>query len=184
MAKRAGADIKGRRDCALLLLGFAGAFRRSELVALDVADLQFCDGGLRVVIRKSKTDQEGQGATIAITRGSIACPVEAVRAWIKAAGIVDGPLFRPVTRMGKVSARRLSARAVAELVKAYANRADLRAADFSGHSLRSGFLTSAAARGASIFKMMDVSRHKSMDTLRGYVRDAEMFHDHAGSGLL
>ena len=184
MVGKAGEDVKGLRDRALLLLGFAGAFRRSELVALDVADLQFCDGGLRVVIRKSKTDQEGQGATIAIARGSIACPVEAVRAWIKTGGFVDGPLFRPVTRTGKISARRLSARAVAELVKAYARQAGLQSADFSGHSLRSGFLTSAAARGASIFKMMDVSRHKSVDTLRGYVRDAEMFRDHAGTGLL
>lgn len=184
MVGKAGTDIKGLRDRALLLLGFAGAFRRSELVALNVDDLKFCDGGLRVVIRKSKTDQEGQGATIAIARGSIACPVGAVRAWIKAAGNFDGPLFRPVTRTGKISARRLSARAVAELVKSYARRAGLNAADFSGHSLRSGFLTSAAARGASIFKMMDVSRHKSIDTLRGYVRDAEIFRDHAGSGLL
>ena len=107
MVDKAGGDPKGLRDRALLLLGFAGAFRRSELVALDIADLQFCDGGLRVIIRKSKTDQEGQGATIAIARGSIACPVEAVRAWIKTAGIVDGPLFRPVTRTGKISARRL-----------------------------------------------------------------------------
>ncbi len=101
MVGKADTDVKGLRDRALLLLGFAGAFRRSELVALDVADLQFCDGGLRVIIRKSKTDQEGLGATIAITRGSIACPVDAVRAWIKVAGIVDGPLFRPVTRNRK-----------------------------------------------------------------------------------
>jgi site-specific recombinase XerD len=184
MVSKADTELKGFRDRAILLLGFAGAFRRSELIALDVADLEFCDGGLRVTIRKSKTDQEGLGATIAITRGAVACPVDAVRAWIKAGAIVDGPLFRPVTRTGKISARRLSARAVAELVKCYARRAGLRAADFSGHSLRSGFLTSAAARGASIFKMMDVSRHKSIDTLRGYVRDAEMFRDHAGAGLL
>ena len=156
----------------------------SELVALNVEDLDFCDGGLRVTIRRSKTDQEGQGATIAIARGSVACPVDAVRAWIKATSIMDGPLFRPVTRTGKISARRLLARAVAELVKAHARRAGLRAADFSGHSLRSGFLTSAAARGASIFKMMDVSRHEGVDTLRGYVRGAEMFRDHAGDGLL
>jgi integrase len=121
---------------------------------------------------------------IAIARGSVACPVDAVRTWIKAAAIIEGPLFRPVTRTGKISARRLSARAVAELVKTYARRAGLKAADFSGHSLRSGFLSSAAARGASIFKMMDVSRHKSVDTLRGYVRDAEMFRCHAGNGLL
>jgi site-specific recombinase XerD len=184
MVGKAGTDIKGLRDRALLLLGFAGAFRRSELVALNVADLQFCDNGLRVVIRKSKTDQDGLGASIAIARGSIACPVDAVRAWIRTAANVDGPLFRPVTRRGKISARRLSARAVAELVKTYARRAGFKAADFSGHSLRSDFLTSAAARGASIFKMMDVSRHKSIDTLRGYVRDAEMFRNHAGLGLL
>ena len=88
MVDKAGTDIKGLRDRALLLLGFAGAFRRSELVALDVADLQFCDGGLRVTIRKSKTDQEGQGATIAIVSGSTACPVNAVRIWIETAGIV------------------------------------------------------------------------------------------------
>jgi site-specific recombinase XerD len=184
MVAKTDTDLKGLRDRSLLLLGFAGAFRRSELVALDVADLQFCDSGLRVTIRKSKTDQEGIGAMIAIARGSIACPVESVRAWIKAAKITDGPLFRPATRTGKVSTRRLSARAVAELVKAYARRAGLKAADFSGHSLRSGFLTSAAARGASIFKMMDVSRHKSIDTLRVYVRDGELFRDHAGAELL
>jgi site-specific recombinase XerD len=184
MVAKANTDLKGLRDRALLLLGFAGAFRRSELTALNLADLEFCKSGLRVTVRKSKTDQDGLGVTIAIARGSIACPVDAVRAWVKAADIVDGPLFRPVTRAANISERRLSARAVAELVKCYARRAGLKAADFSGHSLRSGFLTSAAAQGASIFKMMDVSRHKSVDTLRSYVRDAEMFRDHAGNGLL
>ena len=152
MAAKTETDLKGLRDRAILLLGFAGAFRRSELVAVNVADLEFCDGGLRVTIHKSKTDQEGLGATIAIARGTVACPVDAVRTWIRAAGICDGPLFRSVSRTCKISPRRLSARAVAESVKAYASRAGLRAADFSGHSLRSGFLTSAAARGASIFK--------------------------------
>jgi site-specific recombinase XerD len=184
MVAAADSGLKSLRDRAILLLGFAGAFRRSELVALNVADLQFCAGGLRVTIRRSKTDQDGFGTTIAIARGSVACPVDAVLAWIKSAAIEDGPLFRPVTRTGRIVPRRLSARAVAELVKSYARRAGLKAANFSGHSLRSGFLTSAAARGASVFKMMDVSRHKSVDTLRGYVRDAEMFRDHAGDGLL
>jgi site-specific recombinase XerD len=184
MVAEAGADLKGLRDRAVLLLGFAGAFRRSELVALNVADLEFCPDGLRVSIRKSKTDQEGLGTTIAIVPGSTACPVRAARVWIETASISDGPLFRPVTRRGKISGRRLSGRAVADLVKSYARRAGLKAADFSGHSLRSGFLTSAAARGASVFKMMDVSRHKSIDTLRGYVRDAEIFRNHAGAGLL
>ncbi len=101
MVANARTDLKGLRDCALLLLGFADAFRRSELVALDVADLQFCDGGLRVTIRRSKTDQEGLGATIAIVPGSAACPIGAVRAWIKATKISNGPLFRPVTRNRK-----------------------------------------------------------------------------------
>jgi integrase len=90
MVAKADADLKGLRDRALLLFGFAGAFRRSELVALNIADLEFCDGGLRVTIQKSKTDQEGLGATIAITRGSTACPVDTVRAWIKAAAITVG----------------------------------------------------------------------------------------------
>jgi len=184
MVALAGDGPRGLRDRTLLLLGFAGAFRRSELVALNLEDLEFCEHGLRVAIRKSKTDQEGDGATIAIALGSFACPVKAVRNWVEMARITHGPIFRPISKKGRVLNRRLSDRAVADLVKAYARRAGLKAGDFSAHSLRSGFLTSAARRGASIFKMMDVSRHKSIETLRAYVRDAELFRDHAGSSLL
>jgi integrase len=137
-----------------------------------------------VRIRSSKTDQEGEGATIAIARGDLACPVRALRAWLDAAGIDAGPIFRPIDKAGTVKPRRLTCRSVANLVKAYAERAGFDASIYSGHSLRSGFLTSAAGNGASIFKMMDVSRHKSVHTLRGYVRDAELFKDHAGVGLL
>jgi site-specific recombinase XerD len=184
MVATAPINLAGLRDRALLLLGFAGAFRRSEVVALDVADIEETDAGLRVTIRHSKTDQEGQGVTIAIARGDIACPVKALREWLGAACIEAGPLFRPINRGGRVAQARLTDRSVANIVKAYAERAGFDASTFSGHSLRSGFLTSAAAKGASIFKMMDVSRHKSVDTLRGYVRDAELFKDHAGAGLL
>ncbi len=185
MAKAAPAGkLKGLRDRALLLLGFGGAFRRSELVALDVADIEETDEGLRVTIRRSKTDQEGIGCTIAIVRGGACCPVRAVRAWLDAAGIVEGPVFRPVRKGGKVQDRRLTANSVNVLVKHYAETLGLDAAAFGAHSLRSGFLTSAARRGASIFKMRDVSRHKSMDVLQSYVRDADMFRDHAGAGLL
>jgi len=184
MVATAPNDLAGRRDRALLLLGFAGAFRRSELVALDVADVEEMEAGLRVIIRHSKTDQERQGVTIAIARGDVACPVKAVREWLGAAGIDAGPLFRPINKGGGVAEARLTDRSVANIVKAYAERAGFDASTFSGHSLRSGFLTSAAAKGASIFKMMDVSRHKSVETLRGYVRDAEIFNDHAGAGLL
>jgi site-specific recombinase XerD len=183
MALGTGDGLKGVRDRALLLLGFAGAFRRSELVALDCEDIEECETGLRVAIRHSKTDQEGQGATIAIVRGSIACPVEALRAWLNAAGIAAGPLFRSIRKGSKVGDR-LTDQSVVDIVKLHAERVGLDPASFAGHSLRAGFLTSAAKRGASIFKMMDVSRHRSVDTLRGYVRDAEIFKDHAGTGLL
>ena len=184
MVATAPVDLAGLRDRALLLLGFAGAFRRSELVALDVADIEETEAGLRVTIQHSKTDQEGQGVTIAIARGDVACPVKALRGWLGAASIDAGPLFRPINKAGRVAQARLTDRSVANIVKAYAERAGFDASTFSGHSLRSGFLTSAAAKGASIFKMIDVSRHKSVETLRGYVRDAEMFKDHAGAGLL
>jgi len=184
MVALAPEGLAGLRDRALLLLGFAGAFRRSELVDLDVGDIAETETGLLVTIRGSKTDQERQGVTIAIARGDIACPVKALRAWLDAAGIEAGPIFRPIDRHGNLLPSRLTAQSVANIVKAYAARAGFDASTFSGHSLRSGFLTSAAGKGASIFKMMDVSRHKSVDTLRGYVRDAELFKDHAGAGLL
>jgi integrase len=185
MAAACPDTLAGKRDRALMLLGFGGAFRRSELVALDAEHLEEAADGLRVYIAQSKTDQEAEGVTIAIARGSsAACPVQAVREWLDAAGIETGPVFRPINKVGAVSTERLSDRSVANIVKAYAGRVGLDEKLFAGHSLRSGFLTSAAGNGASIFKMMDVSRHKSVDTLRGYVRDAELFKDHAGAGLL
>jgi site-specific recombinase XerD len=176
--------LAGKRDRALLLLGFAGAFRRSELVALDVEHLHETEEGLRVLIAASKTDQDAEGVTIAIARSAEACPVRALREWLEAASIESGPIFRPINKAGTVSTERLTDRSVANIVKAYAARAGLDAKLFAGHSLRAGFLTSAAAAGKSIFKMMDQSRHRSVDTLRGYVRDAELFKDHAGAGLL
>jgi hypothetical protein len=114
MADAAPADLKGVRDRAVLLLGFAGAFRRSELVALDVADLQETDDGFRVLIRRSKTDQEGHGETIAIVRGHHACPAKAVKAWLSAAGITAGPLFRPVAKGGRLSNQRLTDKSVCD----------------------------------------------------------------------
>ena len=176
--------IAALRDRALLLLGFGGAFRRSELVALDVADIAETKDGLLVTIRRSKTDQEGRSTLVAVVRGKIACPIAALIAWLTAAGISDGPVFRPITKGGRVRPTRLTDRSVANIVKYHAARLGLDPTAFSGHSLRAGFLTSAAARGASLFKLADVSRHKSMDTLRGYIRDAEVFKDHAGQGLL
>jgi integrase len=151
---------------------------------LNVADIEPADGGLRVNIRRSKTDQEGEGTVIAIAAGITDCPAKALMTWLGAAGITEGPVFRPINKAGTVSKVRLTDRSVANIVKLCAGRIGLDARTFSGHSLRSGFLTSAAANGASIFKMMDVSRHKSIDNLRTYVRDAELFKNHAGMGLL
>jgi integrase len=174
----------GRRDRALLCLGFAGAFRRSELCALEVADLTEVPDGLRVLIRRSKGDQEGQGQEVPIPRGYRLRPVEAVQTWLAAAEISAGPVFRSVALGGKVSAAPLSNNSAARIVKRYARRVGLDPAAYGGHSLRSGFLTSAAEAGASVFKLSEVSRHRSLDTLRGYVRRVDLFKEHAGAAFL
>jgi len=184
MVRYCPATLQGKRDKALLLLGFAGAFRRSELVALEVSDVAFEAAGMKVTIRKSKTDQEGAGQTIAISRGEVFCPVLAVQDYLQAAGITVGAVFRPINKGGKPSSEALCAQSVADVVKAYATKAGFAPADFAGHSLRAGFLTSAAEAGANIFKMVEVSRHRTFETVRGYVRSAELFKDHAGAGLL
>jgi len=176
--------LAGLRDRALLSLGFAGAFRRSELVALRVEDLQPTPDGLRVMIRRSKTDQDGAGQEIAILRGVRIRPVAAVEAWLAASGITEGFIFRAVLKGGRIQAEALSGHSAAVLVKAYAKRAGLDPALFAGHSLRAGFLTSAAESGASVFKLVEVSRHKSIDMLQSYVRRADLFREHAGAAFL
>jgi site-specific recombinase XerD len=177
-------NLRGTRDRALLLFAFASACRRSELSALFVSDLTEVPEGFRVTIRKSKGDQEGEGQEIAVVRGRKACPVAALKNWLEAASITDGPVFRRMRRGDVVLDDSLRPQGIAQVVKLYAEKAGYDPADFSGHSLRSGFLTSAAARGASIFKLIEVSRHKSVDTLRGYIRKVEIFENHAGEGLL
>ncbi len=184
MASAAFPGVKGIRDRAILLLGFSLAARRSELVQLNVEDIQFCDEGLRVTIRKSKTDQTGQGAVIAVCRGGTHCAVRALQEWLSVSGITSGPVFRPVRRGGKVRDTRLTAQSICLLVEAYAGKIDLPAADFGAHSLRAGAITTAARRGASVFKIKEVSRHKSIDTLAGYVRDANLFDQHCLAGVL
>jgi len=177
-------SMKGKRDRALLLLGFAGAFRRSELVGLEVADLAFETEGLCVTIRKSKTDQEGQGHEMAIPRGKTLRPVRAVREWLRASGITAGPVFRAIDRHGRIREAALTPHSVALLVKEHAKAAGLDPAEFSGHSLRAGFLTSAAEAGADLFKMMEQSRHRRVETVHGYVRRANLFKSHAGGDFL
>src|SRR5215210_4337433 len=185
MLSHTPATLIGARDRAILALGFSGAFRRSELVALDVEDLADAPEGLRVTIRKSKTDQEGRGQEIAIPHGRHVKPVAAVKDWIAAAGITSGPLFRPVSRSGTVrGAERLTDRSIADIVKRYATAAGLKAEDFSGHSLRAGFVTTAAERDVELTRIMDVTRHKDVRTVTGYVRCANLFKGHAGASFL
>jgi len=178
------ATLRGRRDAALLALGFSGAFRRSELVALTVNGLVEGGDGYRITIRHSKTDQEGAGQEIAIPRGCRIEPVKLVRAWLQAAGISEGFVFRSVAKGGRVLAEPLSGHSAAAIVKRYAELAGLDASAFAGHSLRAGFLTSAAESGAGVLKMVEVSRHKSIDMLRTYVRRADLFREHAGAAFL
>jgi len=185
-----GDDLRSVRDRALLAFGMAGAFRRSELVALRFSDLERVPEGLRVIIRRSKTDQDGAGAVIAIPEGRRLRPKALLEAWIARAGIADGLLFRRLAASRAtgtelvVTPFPMSDRAVARLVQARARAAGYAGEDFAGHSLRAGFLTAAARSGASVFKMREVSRHKSMQVLADYVRDAELFRDHAGEGFL
>ena len=174
------------RDRALLLLGFAGAFRRSELVALQVSDLVFAEDGLEVTIRRSKVDQEGRGRKLGIPLGaSVAvCPVRAVRRWLDAAGIASGAVLRGVNRVGKVSRQGLTGRSVALIVKRTVAQLGLDPALYAGHSLRSGLVTSAAKAGKSEWSIMNTTGHKSSAMVKRYIRDASLFENNAADGLL
>jgi integrase len=185
MLSHCPSTLAGKRDRAILALGFSGAFRRSELVGLNVEDLADDPDGLRVTIRRSKTDQEGRGQEVAIPHGRHLRPVRAVKEWLAAAGLTSGPLFRPVSRSGTVRGEaRLTDRSVADLVKRYAGRIGLAVDDFGAHSLRAGFVTTAADRDVELTRIMDVTRHKDVRTVTGYVRRANLFKGHAGASFL
>jgi hypothetical protein len=179
-----GDDLKALRDRAVLLFGFAMAARRSELVALDVGDIEERAPGILVRVRRSKTDQEGVGQEVAILSGTEAetCPVRALHSWIQAAGITEGRVFRSVDRHGRVG-KGLSGRTIADIVKTCAARAGLEG-DFSGHSLRAGFVTAAAESGVRAEAIAEHTRHRSTDMVRAYTRRADLFRSHPGEGLL
>lgn len=172
------------RDRALLVVGFAGAFRRSELVALDVSDVAFTADGLVVTVRRSKTDQEGAGATVGLPFGSHleTCPVRALRTWLDAAGIVEGALFPSADRHGNTRGR-LGAGDVARIVKRAAKRAGLDASRFSGHSLRAGLATQAAKSGKGDREIMRQGRWSSRTMVDRYVREASLFRANAAAGI-
>jgi len=178
-------SLLGKRDRALLLLGFTGAFRRSELVGLNAEDLEETAEGLIVTIRRSKTDQEGAGRRIGIPQANdqASCPVWALEEWRMAAHIDLGPLFRVMNRHGQVLQKRLSAEGVAIVVKRYLEKLGYDPAVFAGHSLRAGLATSAAAAGKSERAIMNQTGHRSVATVRRYIRDGNLFRENAADEI-
>jgi integrase len=185
MLEVADAGLIGLRDRALILLGFAGAFRRSELTGLDVADCAFGKDGLTITLRRSKTDQEGQGRKIGIPYGSNpdTCPVRVLQSWLEQSGVTSGPLFRSINRHGKVRQSRLAPADVARIVKKLALRAGLDAAKYAGHSLRAGHATAAAVAGASERSIMAQTGHRSVQMVRRYIRDGSLFRENSAGKL-
>jgi integrase len=175
--------ILDTRDRALALLGFAGAFRRSELVALNVEDLELNRDGLILDIRRSKTDQEGQGRQVGIPHGSSpnTCPVRALMAWLDVLGSDSGPVFRMINRHGHIAGQRLTGQSISLVLKRMAEHAGLPPADFAGHSLRSGLATAAAAAGVSERAIMAQTGHRSLATVRRYIRSGSLFLENAAS---
>ena len=172
----------GIRDRAMLLLGFAGAMRRSELAALNVEDVEIKPQGLFVTIQRSKTDQLGEGQVIGIPYGSTyeTCPVRSMQAWLEASGITEGALFRSIDRHGNIKGR-IPDDVVARVVKKCAEAAELDASKYAGHSLRAGLATSGALAGATLEDIMRQTRHKSERVARGYVRVADVFKNNVAA---
>ena len=174
-------DIAGIRDKALLLTGFMGAFRRSELVGIDIEDLTFTNEGVIILLAKSKGDQEGQGQYVAIpySTSPMLCAVVALKCWLDFSQLRSGPLFRPLNKHKQLRKQRLTNQSVALIVKKYIGLAGLNAADFSGHSLRRGFATSAAQHDVDERSIMQQTRHKSEKMVRRYIEQGNMFKNNA-----
>ena len=175
----------GTRDRALLLMGYAGAFRRSEIAALQVTDVQDTKEGLVIRIRRSKTDQEGEGREVAIPRGSCvdSCPVHAFRQWLAAACIESGPLFRRIDRHGNLSPAALHKDSIGAIVKRAAKGAGLDPNLYAGHSLRAGLCTQAYMNGARELDIMRQTGHKSLEMVRKYIRGRGLFRDNPAAKL-
>ena len=179
-----GESIKDVRDRALLLIGFAGGFRRSELVGLNLGDIEAERRGVILHLRRSKTDQLGHGRKIAVPYGRTRhCPVLALEAWVAIVG-TEGPLFRSVDRHGRIGRDQLSGNAVSAVIRARLTAAGIDPSGFSGHSLRAGLATSAAQAGVPAWKIRQQTGHASDAMLSRYVRDGELFVGNAVSALL
>lgn len=191
MLDQCGDTLIGLRDAAIIAIGFAGALRRSEICGLTTDDVEFIKplkGGdskkMFIYIRRSKTDQQGKGQKIAIPEGKYLKPIERLQVWLQASGIVQGHLFQTMKRGGKLRGLPMHHSDIPRLVKHYAGLIGLDSKEVSGHSLRAGFVTSAAVHHARLDKIMEITRHSNPQTVMRYIRDADCFRDHAGEKFL
>ena len=174
-------EIKKLRDRTIILIGFSGGFRRNEIVSLDYDDLDFVPEGLKINIRRSKTDQFGEGSIKALPYfdNSEYCPVLSIKKWIEKSKISNGPIFRRFLKGSKLSINRLTDQTIALLIKEYLTLAGIDSKNYSGHSLRSGFATSAAESGAEERSIMAMTGHKSTEMVRRYIKEANLFKNNA-----
>jgi len=174
-------EIKKFRDRSIILIGFSGGFRRNEIVTLDHDDLDFVPEGVRINLRRSKTDQFGEGFTKALPYfdNSKYCPVVSLKKWMEISKIGSGPVFRRFSKGSKLSENRLTDQTVALLIKQYLQLTGIDSKNYSGHSLRSGFATSAAESGAEERSIMAMTGHKSTEMVRRYIKEANLFKNNA-----
>jgi len=174
-------DIKKLRDKSILLIGFSGGFRRSEIISLDYEDLDFVYEGLKITVKKSKTDQLGEGSIKALpySKESPYCPVKTLERWLNISKISKGPIFRRFSKGSNLSSNRLTDQSVAIIIKNYLDQAGIDSKNYSGHSLRSGFATSAAESGAEERSIMAMTGHKSTEMVRRYIKEANLFKNNA-----
>ena len=179
--KQNNQEIKKFRDRSIILIGFSGGFRRNEIVSLDYDDLDFVPEGVKINIKRSKTDQFGEGFTKALPYfdSSQYCPVISLKNWLDISKITSGPVFRRFLKGSKLSENRLTDQTVAILIKEYLNLAGINSKNYSGHSLRSGFATSAAESGVEERNIMAMTGHKSTEMVRRYIKEANLFKNNA-----
>jgi integrase len=174
-------EIKKLRDRSIILIGFSGGFRRNEIVSLDYDDLDFVTEGLKINLKRSKTDQFGEGLVKGLPyfNNSQYCPVLSLKKWIEVSNIRKGPLFRRFSKGSKLTLNRLTDQTIALLIKKYLELAGIESKNYSGHSLRSGFATSAAESGAEERSIMAMTGHKTTQMVRRYIREANIFKNNA-----
>ena len=174
-------EIKKLRDKSMILVGFGGGFRRTELISIDHEDIEFVPEGLKITIKRSKTDQFGEGMIKGLPYfdNQAYCPVINLKKWLEISKIKSGPIFRRFSKGSSLTDKRLTDQSVVLLIKQYLNLAGIDNKNFAGHSLRSGFATVAAESGADERSIMAMTGHKTTQMVRRYIREANIFNNNA-----